>query len=157
LSVVAIGGSTTECSALNNGKDWPALTNASLHSKFSKLWLNNAGFGGHSTFGHLYLKREYVSSISPKVILYLVGINDVLRSSENPGTTLPNNKHPYLLCPLPLVLADNTEIGMIGLNLLRLGKAYLLGYEPIPVIGKRERVFLGTDQPATINPVALKK
>jgi len=98
-----------------------------------------------------------VSSISPKVILYLVGINDVLRSSENPGTTLPNNKHPYLLRPLPLVLADNTEIGMIGLNLLRLGKAYLLGYEPIPVIGKRERVFLGTAQPATINPVALKK
>jgi hypothetical protein len=46
---------------------------------------------------------------------------------------------------------------MIGLNLLRLGKAYLLGYEPIPVIGKRERVFLGTDQSATINPVALKK
>ena len=99
LSVVAIGGSTTECSALTNGKDWPALLNASLQSKFSKLWLNNAGFGGHSTFGHLYLQREYVSSISPKVILYLVGINDVLRSSQNPGTTLPNNKHPYLLRP----------------------------------------------------------
>jgi hypothetical protein len=44
------------------------------------LWLNNAGLGGHSTFGHIILMQDFLIKIKPKLVLFLVGINDVGRS-----------------------------------------------------------------------------
>lgn len=79
LTIVTVGGSTTECLALNEEKSWPHLLQKKLKKHFPKLWLNNAGLGGHSTFGHAILIEDFLINIKPKLVLFLVGLNDVGR------------------------------------------------------------------------------
>jgi lysophospholipase L1-like esterase len=85
LTVIAVGGSTTECIYLSDGKDWPLALAARLQGQFPKLWINNAGLDGHSTFGHRLLVRQRVARLRPKVVLYLIGINDVERTVLKAG------------------------------------------------------------------------
>ncbi len=82
LTILAIGGSTTECFYLSDGQDWPALVRAELDETLDRVWLNNAGLDGHSTFGHQVLLRQFVADLSPDVVIYLVGANDVGLSRE---------------------------------------------------------------------------
>jgi lysophospholipase L1-like esterase len=79
LTLVAVGGSTTECRYLSDGKDWPAALGRELQRSFDGLWIDNAGLDGHSTFGHLKLVEQRVLRLRPKVVLFLLGINDVAR------------------------------------------------------------------------------
>ncbi len=79
LTIITVGGSTTECLALNEEKSWPHLLQQKLKNHFDKLWLNNAGLGGHSTFGHPILMEDFLIKIKPKSVLFLVGLNDVGR------------------------------------------------------------------------------
>jgi lysophospholipase L1-like esterase len=79
LSVIAVGGSTTECRFLTEGRDWPAVLGADLGARFDRVWTQNAGLDGHSTYGHALLLRQRVGALRPKVVLLLVGINDVER------------------------------------------------------------------------------
>ena len=84
LTIVAVGGSTTECYYLSDGKTWPHLLSQHLSQHFSSVWLNNnAGMDGHSTFGHTVLAKNYLSAVRPKVALFLVGVNDVARSESS--------------------------------------------------------------------------
>jgi lysophospholipase L1-like esterase len=77
LTILTLGGSTTECIGLTDAKTWPLVLESKLKRHFGKLWLNNAGLAGHSTFGHLILMHDYVSQIKPKVVIFLIGINDL--------------------------------------------------------------------------------
>lgn len=77
LSIITIGGSTTECFYINDGKTWPELLANKLNTKFKNIWVNNAGLDGHSSFGHQLLLTDYIVKIKPKVALFLVGCNDV--------------------------------------------------------------------------------
>jgi hypothetical protein len=77
LTVIAIGGSTTECHFLNDDKTWPFLLGEMLADSFPGCWLNNAGLDGHSTYGHIILLNDYVKKLRPSVVLFLTGINDV--------------------------------------------------------------------------------
>ena len=70
---------TTECFYLSDGKTWTDRLGRSLKGSFHHLWVNNAGLDGHSTFGHLILTRDYLRYLQPKVVLFLVGVNDVGR------------------------------------------------------------------------------
>ena len=83
LSVLTVGGSTTGCFLLNDGDTWPDHLAAQLGPAFPRLWLNNAGLDGQSTYGHLTLMRDYVVHIRPKVVIFLIGINDVALSASN--------------------------------------------------------------------------
>ena len=38
---------------------------------------NNAGLDGATTYRHLILMEDYVVTLRPKVVLFLIGINDV--------------------------------------------------------------------------------
>lgn len=80
ISIIAIGGSTTECFYLSDGKDWSSLLMKKLNSSSNKFWLNNAGLDGHSTFGHKILLQNHVSTMKPNYVLYLVGCNDISRN-----------------------------------------------------------------------------
>ena len=84
LTILTIGGSTTECIELSDNKTWPLVLESKLKQDFRKLWLNNAGLAGHSTVGHLVLMEDYVLKLKPKVVLFLIGINDIglTRSAE---------------------------------------------------------------------------
>jgi len=77
LSIITVGGSTTECFYLSDNKTWSALLGENLKEKFPKVWVNNAGLDGHSTFGHELLIKEHIIKLSPDFIILLVGANDV--------------------------------------------------------------------------------
>ncbi len=83
VTFVAVGGSTTECYYLNDGKDWVSLLGNKLSKKHENTWINNAGLDGHSTFGHDILLKDYLQGIKPNYIIYLVGCNDVGRGDLN--------------------------------------------------------------------------
>ena len=76
LSIVAVGGSTTECFALAEDRDWPSVLGRLLSANFRDAWVNNAGLNGHTTRGHLLLLEQYLMELKPKVILFLIGLND---------------------------------------------------------------------------------
>jgi lysophospholipase L1-like esterase len=83
LSIIAVGGSTTECFFISDKKDWPNLLYKNLKVPNKKIWINNAGLDGHTTFGHLVLLTDYISKIYPKYVLYFIGCNDVGRDNLN--------------------------------------------------------------------------
>jgi len=77
LTIVTVGGSTTECFDLAENKTWPHDLGVDLQRRFNHLWLNNAGLSGNSTFGHYILMQDYLVKLKPKVVIFLVGINDL--------------------------------------------------------------------------------
>jgi lysophospholipase L1-like esterase len=77
LTIIAIGGSTTECTLISDGKTWCDILAAKLKEKFNPLWLNNGGLNGHSSFGNIISMQDYVVKIRPKVVLFLIGANDI--------------------------------------------------------------------------------
>ncbi|WP_431214541.1 SGNH/GDSL hydrolase family protein [Puia sp. P3] len=81
LSILAVGGSTTACTYLSEGRTWTDLMEQKLSKPFPSVWINNAGIDGHSTYGHYNLLRYYLPSLAfrPKIALFLVGFNDVNR------------------------------------------------------------------------------
>jgi len=77
LSFFTIGGSTTECRFISDGKDWTSLLGELINEDYDSVWYNNAGLEGHTTFGHYILYEDYIAPLAPKFIIFLVGINDV--------------------------------------------------------------------------------
>ena len=77
LTIITIGGSTTECFYLSDGRTWPDLLGQNLSREFNRVWVNNAGLDGATTYRHLILMEDYVAQLRPKVVLFLIGINDV--------------------------------------------------------------------------------
>lgn len=93
LTIVAVGGSTTECYYLSDGRTWPEQIGPQLDGHFTNSWINNAGLDGQSTYGHSSLLDQYLIELQPDVILFLIGLNDVgLRqpasfdTAMNPGS-----------------------------------------------------------------------
>jgi lysophospholipase L1-like esterase len=116
LSIITVGGSTTECHFLSEGKTWPDMVAKGLKSMFKNTWLNNAGFDGHSTFGHQVLLNDHLKILKPKVVLFLVGINDI----ENDQPTFHdklNTKGAY--ADFKHFIFTNSEVLNLGLNLVR--------------------------------------
>jgi lysophospholipase L1-like esterase len=77
LTIITIGGSTTECFYLSDGLTWSDLLGSQLSREFNRVWINNAGLDGATTYRHLILMEDYVVKLRPKVVLFLIGINDV--------------------------------------------------------------------------------
>jgi lysophospholipase L1-like esterase len=92
LSIVAVGGSTTECAQLADDRTWPAVMAADLAATRPDVWVNNAGLAGHSTFGHLVLLRAQLAKLHPKVALFLAGINDVGMGEQEPPDATPRRR-----------------------------------------------------------------
>ncbi|MGI8733610.1 MAG: SGNH/GDSL hydrolase family protein [Pyrinomonadaceae bacterium] len=80
LSVVTIGGSTTQCFFLSDDQTWTARLGKDLERSFNPVWINNAGLDGHSTHGHLVLLEDFIVGLHPQVAVFLVGANDVARA-----------------------------------------------------------------------------
>jgi lysophospholipase L1-like esterase len=116
LTVLTVGGSTTECHFLNDDRTWPFLLGRELSDSFRNCWLNNAGLDGHSTYGHLVLLNDYIRKLRPSVVLFLTGINDVETSGPlfhdklNTRGGYPDFRH-YLF--------ENSEVLNLLLNLAR--------------------------------------
>jgi lysophospholipase L1-like esterase len=76
-TIIAVGGSTTECFYLSDGKAWTDLLARKLKQEKTHTWVNNAGLDGQTTFGHLVLMQDYIVGLKPNVALFLVGANDI--------------------------------------------------------------------------------
>lgn len=79
--VLAIGGSSTYCTGVNNGETWPARLGDILGSGYEVV---NFGVPGYSTVEHVIQTAFCVSHLDADVVLYYIGWND-LRSMHVEG------------------------------------------------------------------------
>lgn len=85
LTILTMGGSTTECQYQNEDKTWPAHLAKDLSADYRSVWLNNAGIAGHSTYGHIYVLNNFILGVRPKVLIFLPGWNDIGLDSALPA------------------------------------------------------------------------
>jgi lysophospholipase L1-like esterase len=121
LTVVTVGGSTTFCWMLSDGKTWPAQLGNRLEESFQGLWINNAGLLGHSTFGHIALMEEIMTKLHPKVVLFLVGENDVARAHLTEADTENVKGHIVFSSAKGFLksLSTHSEVAALLANFLR--------------------------------------
>jgi lysophospholipase L1-like esterase len=129
LSIIAVGGSTTECTYLSDGKDWPALLADSLRTCFDSVWVNNAGLDGHSTYGHTLLLNDCIFKLQPRVILFLVGICDIGRSDtgEHAAAQIKGSIRFNSVEGMVKSVAAYSEIASLALDAYRYCRAALRG------------------------------
>jgi lysophospholipase L1-like esterase len=119
LTIVTVGGSTTECFDLAEDKTWPHVLSVNLRRAFSPLWLNNAGLSGNSTFGHAILMQDYLVKLRPNVVIFLVGINDVGISGERDFDERIHGVNFRSLERFLASVAVSSELAAAALNLYR--------------------------------------
>jgi lysophospholipase L1-like esterase len=134
LTIITVGGSTTECLEIAADKTWPHQLGVKLQPDFPRLWLNNAGFCGHSTHGHYILIRDFIAKLKPKVIVFLVGINEVGVSNPREFDTRMSTSLSFRSFDRFLAaLAYRSEVASVALNLHR----YLFP-KSVQAIGQRD-------------------
>ncbi|OGF64834.1 MAG: hypothetical protein A2Y62_17395 [Candidatus Fischerbacteria bacterium RBG_13_37_8] len=121
FTMITVGGSTTECLYLSDGKTWTDVLGKKLEPHFKKFWINNAGFDGQSTYGHLILMNEYLAKLKPNIVLFLVGQNDIGRADLLPYDKRMKKKEiKYYSSPkLSVWLAKHSELASLLLNIKR--------------------------------------
>ncbi len=80
--ILAIGGSTTQCSLLDQSETWTCLLQEKLNGPAShqKVWVGNGGVSGTTTRHHLMaLQYLPVRELKIDAVILLMGINDLTR------------------------------------------------------------------------------
>lgn len=79
--ILCIGGSTTECAALDTNETWPHLLQDRLRAASPALhtWVGNGGGSGLNTRNHILIMEHVVPNL-PHVdlVIHLLGINDLM-------------------------------------------------------------------------------
>lgn len=78
LRFLCVGGSTTECTYLDDAETWPHLTMERLATAGHPVWTGNLGISGYTTIEHLDF-LEGAPALPADGALFLVGINDFIR------------------------------------------------------------------------------
>jgi hypothetical protein len=127
LSLVTIGGSTTECLFLSDGKTWTDVLSRKLAQTWPDVWVNNAGLDGQSSYGHLILLRDFIVSLRPKVAVFLIGVNDIEREDL---TTYDQSLAPNWTRAekAGVFLEDHSEVIGLAHNLLRMARTSYRGF-----------------------------
>ena len=127
LTVLTIGGSTTECLFLSDGKTWTDAMARRLERSFPQIWVNNAGLDGQSTYGHLILLRDFVDALHPRVAVFLIGVNDIGLESGNPyDTALTPPSSTFRSAAI--FVRDHSELAAFAQNLSRAARAKDAGF-----------------------------
>ncbi len=122
LTMLTIGGSTTECLFLSDGKTWTDVMALRVQQSIPDVWVNNAGLDGQSTYGHLILLHDFVESLRPRVVVFLIGANDI-------GLVVPNPYDAALTPPsspfrsAAIFVRDHSELAALAQNLFRVARA----------------------------------
>jgi hypothetical protein len=87
LSIITVGGSITRSATQSDNYTWTALLGNAVANCFDSTWINNAGFEGHSSFAHIQLIRGYINKLHPKVVIMLIGANELDRNGPIVGPT----------------------------------------------------------------------
>jgi lysophospholipase L1-like esterase len=136
LTMIAVGGSTTRSVTQSDDRTWTALLGDAVADCFNRTWINNAGFDGHTSFAHVDLIQNYISRLHPKVVLMLIGTNELFVG--------PNAHFEVGIKHLLDELATRSEVVTLGLTLYRsfrawrggLNLAFLTEGDPMPPDGE---------------------
>ncbi len=127
LTILTIGGSTTECLFLSDGKTWTDVAARRLAARIPRVWMNNAGLDGQSTFGHIVLLRDVVAAMKPKIAVFLVGANDVaLDRATTYDAAMEARAGPA--ASAVRFAADHLESVALAQNLVRAARARRRGF-----------------------------
>ncbi|MBI5056298.1 MAG: SGNH/GDSL hydrolase family protein [Nitrospirae bacterium] len=134
LTTITVGGSTTKCAYLSEGKTWPDVLGRNLANAFKRSWINNAGLDGHSTYGHIILMEDYLKKLAPRNVLFLVGINDegnneYQKDFEDDKTIIRDEFYVKSLKGIGRALSNHSEVFAVGLNIFRYIKATKVGVD----------------------------
>lgn len=77
LSIITLGGSTTESHYQSDDRTWTHILGGKLKTTFRDVWINNAGIDGFSTYGQMILLDEHIVKVKPKIVVLIIGANDV--------------------------------------------------------------------------------
>ncbi|MBX2817437.1 MAG: SGNH/GDSL hydrolase family protein [Saprospiraceae bacterium] len=86
--ILALGGSTTECGALDDDQAWPQLLQKRLNDSLSEgaAWIGNAGVSGLRSSHHVQQARILLDEIEGiDLVIVLMGINDMYQSLIEDG------------------------------------------------------------------------
>ncbi len=123
VNIVAIGGSTTECSLLDDAKTWPQQLEILLQQNNENIIVQNAGIDGASSYGHQILLDEHILALKPQVALFLVGINDLFQGIYPSGDAFLSTNRKYRIRSM----AKRSELFNLALNVYRQVKVKRLG------------------------------
>ena len=158
LSIVTVGGSTTENYYLSDDKTWTAVLGDALKSRYPSLWINNAGLSGHSTAAHRLLLDDYIAQLRPDIIIFYIGLNDLIKDGLGGGNIArleqsvlrdANNVRPLLAR-----LAEVSELANLAANIMRRYQAAKAGAAPFTLNLKGE---IATDRIAEPTPGEAEK
>ena len=85
IDVMTVGGSTTDQRYLDDALTWQAVAEQESRAGGRALVFANAGVDGQSTVGHAFSLRYWfplLPGLRPAVVLFYVGINDVLMGED---------------------------------------------------------------------------
>jgi len=159
LSVITIGGSTTRSAAHSDDRTWTSFVGAALANCFKSVWINNAGFDGHSSFAHIQLIQGYVRKLHPKMVLLLIGANDIYADGYEPSE-MQAYEQEQVTGPVTFRtgvkgllkgLANRSEVIALGLTFYRSYRAWKEGLA-IPYVEWRT---LAEADPMPVNGEAL--
>lgn len=86
LHVLMLGGSTTECSFVDQQQVWPLYMGKKISSQLEKnVWVGSGGKSGQTLRDNI-LEMKYFESQLPKVdiVVVLVGVNDFMQRLKDP-------------------------------------------------------------------------
>lgn len=127
LTLVTIGGSTTECLFLSDGHTWTDALARQLERSFPGIWVNNAGLDGQSTYGHLILLRDFVDALHPRVAVFLIGVNDIGLEASTPYDTALTPPSSTVRSA-EIFVRDHSELVALAQNLIRVARAKEEGF-----------------------------
>ena len=116
VRILALGGSTTECSLLDQAEAWPQIVQERLTERFPDrgVWVGNAGASGRHARDHTVQLRFLLPQLPQlDVLLLLVGVNDLMlplaqgpafdpRYLERPGSERELLLRSFRLLPLEI-------------------------------------------------------
>jgi len=99
FKIIAVGGSTTECTYLDQEEAWPYLIQKNLSQSLNKsVWVGNAGKSGMTNYEHIVQVEELLKQYPDiDLVMILIGINDFQKrlSLNNNYKTLQINQKIY--------------------------------------------------------------
>ncbi len=160
FSIVVLGGSTAACDNLTEGKTWVDLIQRKLKEAFPTIWINNAGFAGHSTVAHILLLEDYIVNLHPKMVIFFVGINDVdVEQNEHFTEGIVRNKFQFNSI-LDFLRSVNRNIQVINV-MVNMGQQYF-GHKRVLSYGEADlkampRLTLSAEQKSAAMEVQREK
>ncbi len=129
LTLVTVGGSVVECVYQSDRKTWTDMLSKKLDQKFKKVWLNNAGFSGHSTLGHLALMKGLIIPLKPKAVLFLLGANDRFVVDRETARVFKKKTRDVSMRQSLKALSSQSEVLSLCFNLYRYLKTQSFGLQ----------------------------